>query len=406
MTHRIRSNNTILITCIILTPLINLGLDLYTPSLPAIATAFHASHFAIKLTILIYTVTFGITQPLIGPLCDHHGRKPFIWSSLIIYLLASILASTSHSLKMLYLCRFGQGVGAAFIAAVIKAVLVDCFHGKKLAKANSYFSLAWSLTPILAPVIGGWLQQDFFWQANFYFMAGYSVLCIILSGCLLPETLNKAARPQKRPKTLSTWRIILSNKSFIAGCTIMGIQFALLVIYYMSAPFIIQTKLHYNAATYGQIMLLVGCAYLIGNIINRLLLQKLESMRMILIGLFASVITCFGMIIITWIQPLSIYTATIPVFVLFFWDGFVFPNMLTQCLQQYRQFPATAGALAGGYLNIVCSLFAFISAHIVDLHNALHVAFVFTALMIIALTIYPLTQPKHHISKSKDLITP
>lgn len=400
MSLRTSNPNKILFLCLCLTPLINIGLDLYTPSLPAIANAFHISSFAVKLTILVYTVSFGIIQPLIGPLCDRHGRRPYLWVALICYFFSSLLASLATNIDYFYLCRIGQAIGAAFIAAIIKAILVDCFEGKRLAKANSYFSLAWSLTPILAPVIGGFLQHRFFWQANFYFMTAFCASCIVLTSLTLPETLKKENKPKERRSIMRIWTMILSDKAFVAGGTIMGIQFALLVIYYISAPFLIQTKLHYNAATYGQIMLLVGGAYLIGNIANRLLLQRLTSRQIILIGLIFSVITTGAMLLIATLHSLSLWAVIIPVFVLFFWDGFIFPNMLTECLQCYKTYPATAGALVGGYLNIVCSVFAFLASHLIDLHQLFGLSVTLTLLTIIALCLFPLTKPQRDIPKS------
>lgn len=382
------NKNHLLFLCILLTPIINIGLDIYTPSLPALSKFFGASTNAINLTILVYTAAFGIIQPLVGPASDRYGRKPFIWAALICYLIGSIAASTSHHLTTLYLSRIAQGVGAAIISANIKGMLVDVFEGKALAKANSYFSLSWSVTPILAPALGGFLQHHFSWQANFIVMTVYCLLCILFTAYYLVETNPSIKQDKKHISFLKKWAILLSEKRFYAYNGILAIQFAVLLLYYLFAPYVIQTQLHYTAAQYGQIMLLLGLAYLLGNVANRLLLNVFEVNTLVLAGLIASLLTTSILMILSIYQPISIKLAVIPFFVLFFWDGIIFANVLTHCLIRYKQFPATAGALVGGMINLICTGITYGANHFLNLHNLIVLSTIYTFLMITALVLF------------------
>lgn len=382
--------NPILFLCILLTPLIGLGLDLYTPSLPAIAIAFHASHQAVKLTLLTYVAAFGVAQMITGPISDRIGRKVFVWIALIIYFFASTGAAFSPNIETLYFFRIFQAIGAAIFSAVMKAMLIDSFSGKALAKANTFFGFSWSLTPIIAPAVGGYLQHLFNWQANFCFMAFYSFICMFFCYFLLVETLPKHKIKNNQLAWFQKWKILLSDMVFISGAILLSIQVVILMLYYITAPFVIQTQLHYNAARYGEIMLLIGASYLLGNIVNGRLLNHFHITQLILFGLIGSLITTLVMIIITHAALPNIYLTTVPIFCLFFWDGLIFSNLLTRCLSQHREFAGTAGALLGGLLNILTAGISTFFSHFWDLHHLFTLSCIYFALILFALTLFTL----------------
>lgn len=141
--------------CMFLTPLMGIGLDLYTPSLPAITSYFHVSSFAAKLTIIIYIAGYGIALPFAGIASDHVKRKKFIITALIIYFISSFASAWSPSITILYFYRIINSICAACISVVLRSIITDNFSGKALAKANNYYTMSWSLTPMIAPVIGG-----------------------------------------------------------------------------------------------------------------------------------------------------------------------------------------------------------------------------------------------------------
>lgn len=385
---RANNNKSLFFLCILLTPLINIGLDIYTPSLPALTNTFQTTHYAVNLTLLIYTISFGITQPIIGPSCDRIGRKPFIWLALFIYLSASVAASLSWNIYALCFFRIGQGAGAAIIAACIKAILVDCYDGKQLAQSNSYFSLAWSLTPIIAPAIGGYLQHYLNWESIFYCMALYAFICMIFCRRYLVETRSKTAMQTQSHHMLASWAALCSNRVYLTSSLILTIQFVIILLYYLSAPYVLQNQLHLNAAQYGHIMLLLGCAYFVGNLVNQFLLNHLTINTIVLTGLSLSVIISSAMAITLHNTTPTIITATLPIFWLFFCDGLIFANVLTQALSANKQFPATAGALLGGILNIVGSSTTFLINHFINLHNLFLLSLVYCAILVLALLLF------------------
>jgi predicted MFS family arabinose efflux permease len=278
------------------------------------------------------------------------------------------------------------------VAGVIVEVADDVKHfsGKMLAKANTYFGMSWSLTPIIAPAIGGYLQHYLNWEANFYFMAFYSFICMIFCYYTLTETLPKHRIQPNQLAWFRKWKILFTDKIFMTGAILLSIQIIILMLYYTTAPFVIQTQLHFDPAIYGEIMLLIGLSYLIGNIVNNRLLNYFHTPQLILMGLVGSLIVTIAMVIFTRAFALNIYIATIPIFCLFFWDGLIFSNLLTQCISQHRTFAGTAGSLLGGLINVIAGVVTAICTHLWNLHSLLILSVIYLVILVIALGLFGL----------------
>ena len=79
--------------------------------------------------------------------------------------------------------RFFQGASVALISVPARAINSDIFTGIEFILKTKTMIMVWGLGPILAPAIGGYLQEYINWRANFWFMFGYGVL-ILLFGTL------------------------------------------------------------------------------------------------------------------------------------------------------------------------------------------------------------------------------
>ncbi len=157
---------------ILIVPLSGLAVDIYAPSLPTISHYFNVNKASAQLSITSYMAGIGLMQLFAGAVSDSYGRKkPFLFATLI-FLLATLIIPASQNIYQLISLRFIQGVTVALTIVPMRSVIPDLFEGKELHKWMNYMVMAWSLGPIIAPVIGGYLQQYFgcekvifiFWQ--------------------------------------------------------------------------------------------------------------------------------------------------------------------------------------------------------------------------------------------------
>lgn len=102
-----------------------------------------------------YLMTATISTPLYGKLSDIYGRKPFFVIGIVIFVLGSLLASTSTSMYELAAYRGIQGLGAGALMSLSLAILGDIIPPRDRAKYQGYMLAVFATSSVLGPVIGG-----------------------------------------------------------------------------------------------------------------------------------------------------------------------------------------------------------------------------------------------------------
>ena len=77
------------------------AIDTYTPAVTIMGHFFGVSPTKVIVTISSYMLGFAIGMLVWGPLSDIFGRKVIIKIGLVIYLIATVVASLSRQLKRL-----------------------------------------------------------------------------------------------------------------------------------------------------------------------------------------------------------------------------------------------------------------------------------------------------------------
>lgn len=170
------------------------AIDMYLPALPAIAADLGASAAATQMTLMVFFVTFGVAQLAYGPLSDMVGRKPPLYFGLAVFALGGIGCGLAPSIEWLIFYRFVQGIGAAAVMVIPRAIIRDLHTGVEATRLMSLVMLVFSVSPILAPLIGSAVIVPFGWRAVFVAVTIVAALGLILVATLLPETRLKSQR--------------------------------------------------------------------------------------------------------------------------------------------------------------------------------------------------------------------
>ena len=150
------------------------------------------------------------------------GRRPVLVSSLLGYVIVVFLIPWSDNIYVLLFLRLLQGIFAAGIGVIARALLTDAFTGKTLKKYASYITFAWAIGSIFSPYLGGYLQHYFGWQAVFYFLSIYSTTVFLLVAIFLRETIPNRHRFQL-PVITKNYKHVLTHKIFVAGALSCGL---------------------------------------------------------------------------------------------------------------------------------------------------------------------------------------
>ncbi len=165
-----------------------LAIDIYLPSMPAMALEFSISNSQIQSTLVLFLFSMGIGQILIGPLADKFGRRPVALFGVLLYGFSSLLAATANDFELLLLARVLQGLAACATSIVAFSAVRDCFAPNETAKLYSYLNGAICVIPALAPSLGGMLALQFGWRSNFIFMSLFAVVVMTIISLRFNET--------------------------------------------------------------------------------------------------------------------------------------------------------------------------------------------------------------------------
>ncbi len=223
-----------LITLILMTAATTLSLNMFLPSLPAIADDFGVPYGTVTLAIGGYLAMTAVLALVIGPISDRIGRRPTAILSVILFLLASLGCVTAQSWTVFLICRLGQGVMVSgYILA--SAVVRDTRDHTAAASLLGYIAGAMAIAPLLGPMLGGVLQDTFGWRANFILYAGLGALLLIAILIDLSETRQISATSASGPGPLlrapGFWAYALTVAlstcafyGFLAGAPIVAAQ--------------------------------------------------------------------------------------------------------------------------------------------------------------------------------------
>ena len=118
----------------LMTALTPFAIDMYLPSVPAIAADIGTTVELTQLSISVYLGVFAVAHLLLGPLSDVLGRRPTVLGGTGLFVLANLACILSPSLGWLLAARALQGLGGAAVAVTIPALVRDLFTKNDYAR--------------------------------------------------------------------------------------------------------------------------------------------------------------------------------------------------------------------------------------------------------------------------------
>jgi DHA2 family multidrug resistance protein len=162
-------------------------------ALPHMQGSLQASQDQITWVLTSYIVAAAITLPLTGWFCEVWGRRRVFIVSVVGFTVASALCGMASSLWQIVLARLLQGVFGAALVPLSQAVLLDINPREKVGQAMAVWGAGIMVGPILGPMLGGWLTENFNWRLVFYINLPVGLIALWGIVRYLPES-----RPQNQ----------------------------------------------------------------------------------------------------------------------------------------------------------------------------------------------------------------
>ena len=115
-----------------------------------------------------YILSVVIVLPLTAWLAARFGRKRYLVTSILLFIFASFFCGTSRSLGELVFWRVLQGMGGGALLSTAQATLLEIFPAEQQGMVQSIFGLGVVVAPAVAPMLGGWLTDNYSWPWVFF----------------------------------------------------------------------------------------------------------------------------------------------------------------------------------------------------------------------------------------------
>lgn len=376
----------IIVFILLLTVIGQTAVDIYLPSLPSMVHDLNTTATIIQLSLTTFLIGFAVSQLIYGPLSDRYGRKPILLIGLIIFLTGTLICVFSTHVDWLLIGRIIQGLGVGAASMMSRAISRAIFEGKALAKISAYVAMSWAVIPILAPLLGSYIQTYLGWRYNFGLLMLIALLLIISVTILMPETrADHVKTSQASP--LITYKLLLSNKVFLKYILCVMILYGIFVDFNIAGPFLLQNIFSQSVVAYGWWVVLVASGYIIGSYLSSRLIYYLDSHRIISIGILGLLIFSVLMSILAIVKIQSLFILVIPMFFILGCSGLVYPQCISESLSPFPKIAGSAGALFGFMVFLGGSLASAIISHLSE-NNVIPLASMILVQVILVSVIY------------------
>jgi DHA2 family multidrug resistance protein len=150
-------------------------------SLPHIAGSLSVTVDEAAWALTSYLVANAIILPMTGWIANYFGRKRTLLAAVFGFTAASFLCGLAPTLPVLILCRIFQGATGGALQPLSQAVMLEAFPPEDRGKAMAFWGLGIVVAPMLGPVIGGWLTDNYSWRWVFYINLPVGLASVIMT---------------------------------------------------------------------------------------------------------------------------------------------------------------------------------------------------------------------------------
>lgn len=272
-------------------------------ALPHMQGGLSASQDQISWVMTTYFMMQGITMAATGWLAGRIGRKRLYIGTLVGFTFCAMLAGNSQTLEEIIIWRGLQGMFSAPVVPISQALILDHYPRERHNFAISLWGTGVMIAPVLGPVLGGWLTEEYSWRWVYFLSVPFAIPAII--GVLI--FIREIPRDLERRfdwfgficlgLVLAALQFMLDrgetegwfdSPTIIIAASIIVLCFYLFVVHSMTTdnPFISKEVISNRNFMIGMIfMFAIGILVLSINVIMPLFLQNVRDFPVVLAGL-------------------------------------------------------------------------------------------------------------------------
>ncbi|RBQ26557.1 MULTISPECIES: Bcr/CflA family efflux MFS transporter [Arcobacteraceae] len=356
-----------IMTIAIIEILCYMAVDMYLASMTDIATFFESPYSKVQLSLTFYLFAMGIGQLFFGPIIDYFGRKIPLILGISLYALCSFAITTSSNIELFLMYRIIQGLGVALIYVCLISMVRDVSKGKVAAKIFAILITIGAITPILAPAIGGYIDQVFGWKAVFYVLFTLSILVLILSLFTLPETLKDEKKVIINFKNIFIiYFNIIKNMNFLIPAFATCLMYMFIFGYIAGASYSYREIYNLDSKTFGLVFGATGSALLFGALLSTKLLQILNMKQISISGAAIIILGSIVSFISSNIAVIGLDGIVIGFFISFFGLGLAEASLFSIAMSSQKTSVGATAALLGSLQLLLPATATLVAGYLVE----------------------------------------
>lgn len=329
--------------------IVALAIDAILPAMSAIGISINSldsNNNQLLITMIFLGLGFG--QLLFGPLSDSFGRKPMVYIGLSVFAFASIICVLSPSLEWMIFGRILQGIGLAAPRTIAIAIIRDLFKGDYMARIMSFVTTFFILVPVVAPVMGKFILNNYNWKGIFYAQLVIAFIVCIWFWKRQPETL----KPEHKKKFtkhvfIDGLKELLKYKVSIAFTIVSGFISGAFIVYLSASQVIFEIQ-------YGLVdefpYIFAGLAAGVGlsTFLNGSFVMRLGMWKLAFLAILVFFLNAFCYVLFFWNSA----NPTLPILLVFmaiqfFTIGFIFGNLRAIAMEPIGHIAGIGAAITG-----------------------------------------------------------
>ena len=336
-----------LATLILMASVGPLALNIFLPSLPAMARHFQVDYSLIQLLLSLYMAALALMQLIMGPLSDRYGRRPILLVCFVLFCVSTLGALAAPDFGTMLVCRLIQSASAAGLV-LSRAIIRDTTATEDAATKLAYVTMGMSVTPMVAPFIGGYLDEHFGWQASFWFAFGFGLIATVIIWLDLAETNIHPSH--SIGDQFRSYPELLTSPRFWGYTATATFSSAVFFAFLGGGPYISSEMLHLSPSQYGLYFSLVSLGYMFGNFLSGRFSKVWGMNWMMMAGTVVGVAGMLAATVLYPIMPMNPLWLFLPAAIVGVGNGMTLPSANTGIVSVRPHLAGSASGLGGALM--------------------------------------------------------
>ncbi|WP_119344272.1 MFS transporter [Facilibium subflavum] len=341
------------IQALLILMLTQLSTDIYLPSIPEMAKDLSSNLSTIKLSMTAMIFSLGASQLISGALSDVYGRRKIALYGLLIFCCGSMVLILPTNSIIMIIGRLIQGIGLGFGLSFSSCVSGDLYKGKTLNIALSVISIAYAVMPVVAPLMGGFIQVHYNWKLSFVVLLIFGIACLMMIKISFIETNENMSKRFSISGLYADYKACLGNVVYVRHLLLAALIYAVEVSYIIQMPIIVQTQFNATPVFAASLVFFTSLAIVVGSALSGVLLRIISPDRIIRLSVVIALL-----FILFWLFSVIVFSAKVFIMVvamsgIMLSSGLIFPNAIAKCIELFQTKAGLSSSLAIGILTSI-----------------------------------------------------